>query len=49
MAAACHDVRLAEVKPGDHVVVLGGGRIGMLVAPVAQNARADVLVSEINP
>ena len=49
LAVACHDVRLAEVKPGDHVVVLGGGPIGMLVALVAKNAGADVVVSEINP
>jgi 2-desacetyl-2-hydroxyethyl bacteriochlorophyllide A dehydrogenase len=49
LAVACHDIRLAEVKPGDNVVVLGGGPIGMLVALAAQNAGADVLVSEINP
>jgi (R,R)-butanediol dehydrogenase / meso-butanediol dehydrogenase / diacetyl reductase len=49
LAVGCHDVRLAGVKPGDHVVVLGGGPIGMLVALVAQEAGANVLVSEINP
>jgi 2-desacetyl-2-hydroxyethyl bacteriochlorophyllide A dehydrogenase len=49
LAVACHDVRLAEVKPGDTVVVFGGGPIGMLVALVAKNAGADVVVSEINP
>ena len=49
LAVACHDVRLADVKAGDQVVVLGGGPIGMLVALVARHAGADVLVSEINP
>ena len=49
LAVACHDVRLAGVKPGDQVVVLGGGPIGMLVALVAQEAGAEVMVSEINP
>ena len=49
LAVACHDVRLAEVKAGDQVVVLGGGPIGMLVALVARQAGAEVLVSEINP
>ena len=49
LAVACHDVRLAGVKEGDQVVVLGGGPIGMLVALVAQHAGADVIVSEINP
>lgn len=49
LAVACHDVRLADVKRGDKVVVIGGGPIGMLVALVAQQAGADVIVSEINP
>ncbi len=49
LAVACHDVRLADVRPGDHVVVLGGGPIGMLVALVARHAGANVIVSEINP
>ncbi len=49
LAVACHDVRLAEVKEGDQVVVLGGGPIGMLVALVAKHYGAEVVVSEINP
>ena len=49
LAVACHDVRLSGVKAGDQVVVLGGGPIGMLVALVAKNAGAEVLLSEINP
>ena len=46
---AVHDVRLGEVKEGDNVVVLGGGAIGMLIAMVAKDAGANVLVSELNP
>lgn len=49
LAVACHDVRLGGVKPGDKVVVLGGGPIGTLVALVAQESGADVIISEINP
>ena len=49
LAVACHDVRLADVRAGDQVVVLGGGPIGILVALVAREAGADVIVSEINP
>ena len=49
LAVACHDVRLAELRAGDQVVVLGGGPIGMLVALVARHAGADVILSEINP
>lgn len=49
LAVACHDVRIGEVKNGDYVVVLGGGPIGMLIALVAREAGAEVLISEINP
>ncbi len=49
IAVACHDVRLGEVKPGEFVVVLGGGPIGALIALVARQKGARVLVSEINP
>ncbi|MCX6635221.1 MAG: alcohol dehydrogenase catalytic domain-containing protein [Acidobacteria bacterium] len=49
LAVACHDVRLGDVKAGEYVVVQGGGPIGALVAMVAAQAGARVLVSEINP
>jgi len=48
LAVACHDVRLANVQAGDQVVVIGGGPIGLLVALVARQAGAAVLLSEIN-
>ncbi len=49
IAVACHDIRLGRVKAGEFVVVLGGGPIGALIAFVARQAGARVLVSEINP
>lgn len=49
LAVACHDVRLAGVKPGEYAVVQGGGPIGMLIAIVVRNAGARVLISEMNP
>jgi 2-desacetyl-2-hydroxyethyl bacteriochlorophyllide A dehydrogenase len=49
LAVACHDVRLAQVEPNDYVIVLGGGPIGMLIAMVAREAGATVVLSEINP
>jgi 2-desacetyl-2-hydroxyethyl bacteriochlorophyllide A dehydrogenase len=49
IAVACHDVRLGDVKPGEFVVVEGGGPIGTLVALVARNEGARVLVTEVNP
>lgn len=49
LAVACHDVRLGEVRPGEFVVVQGGGPIGVLIALVAQNAGARVLLTEVNP
>ena len=48
MAVACHDVRLGEVKPGEYVVVQGGGPIGLLVALVARDAGGRVVLSEVN-
>jgi 2-desacetyl-2-hydroxyethyl bacteriochlorophyllide A dehydrogenase len=49
LAVATHDVRRAEVKPGDAVLVFGGGPIGALIAMVARHRGARVVVSEVNP
>lgn len=48
LAVACHDVRRAELKPGDKVIVNGGGPIGMLIALCARAAGGMVTISEIN-
>jgi (R,R)-butanediol dehydrogenase / meso-butanediol dehydrogenase / diacetyl reductase len=45
-ALAVHDVRRAEVRPGEKVLVIGGGPIGLLIALVARRSGADVLVVE---
>ena len=42
VAVACHDVRLANLQPGEDVVVIGGGPIGVLVAMVARDAGGNV-------
>ncbi|MGB0867305.1 MAG: zinc-dependent alcohol dehydrogenase, partial [Granulosicoccaceae bacterium] len=47
-AVAVHDVRRGRVTAEDDVLVIGGGPIGMLVAMVAQQTGAKVMVSEIN-
>jgi 2-desacetyl-2-hydroxyethyl bacteriochlorophyllide A dehydrogenase len=49
VAVACHDIRLAEVKPDEYVVVQGGGPIGVLVALAAEAEGARVVMTEINP
>jgi len=49
LAVACHDVRMAAVVPGEHVVVQGGGPIGILIALIARHAGGQVLLSEVNP
>jgi 2-desacetyl-2-hydroxyethyl bacteriochlorophyllide A dehydrogenase len=49
IAVACHDVRLGGVKPGEYAVVQGGGPIGVLVALVAKEKGANVVLTEINP
>lgn len=49
LAVACHDVRMSELTGGEVAVVLGGGPIGMLVAMVAKDKGARVIISEVNP
>ena len=49
LAIATHDVARAGVKSGDAIVVFGGGPIGCLIALVARQRGARVLVLEINP
>ncbi|WP_109438897.1 MULTISPECIES: zinc-dependent alcohol dehydrogenase [Aquimarina] len=49
LSVAVHDVRLSELKSGETAVILGGGPIGLLVAMVAKDTGANVIVSEVNP
>ena len=49
LAVACHDVRRARLKSGEYAVVQGGGPIGMLMAIVAKQTGAKVLITEVNP
>ncbi|GAA4263309.1 zinc-dependent alcohol dehydrogenase [Dactylosporangium darangshiense] len=49
VSVAVHDVRRADVSAGDHVVVVGGGPIGTLIAIVAQRHRAHVVLLEPDP
>jgi (R,R)-butanediol dehydrogenase / meso-butanediol dehydrogenase / diacetyl reductase len=46
VAVAVHDVRRSELASGDKVVVIGGGPIGVLIATVARNEGAEVVVIE---
>jgi (R,R)-butanediol dehydrogenase / meso-butanediol dehydrogenase / diacetyl reductase len=46
VAVAVHDVRRAELQPGEKVLVVGGGPIGLLIAAVARCEGADVVVIE---
>ena len=48
-AVAVHDVRMADLRAGEYAVVLGGGPIGALIALVARQKGARVLITEINP
>jgi 2-desacetyl-2-hydroxyethyl bacteriochlorophyllide A dehydrogenase len=48
LAVACHDVRRGRLAAGETALVIGGGPIGMLIAMVAKEAGARVILSEIN-
>lgn len=48
IAVACHDVRRSRLVAGEDVVVIGGGPIGMLIAMVAGQAGANVILSEVS-
>ncbi len=48
LSVATHDVRMSGLKPEEFAVVLGGGPIGMLIALVAKEMGANVLISEVN-
>lgn len=47
-AVAVHDVRRAGVVPGEQVVVVGAGPVGLLIASVAREAGGDVAMVEPN-
>lgn len=48
LSVAVHDVRLSGLQKGETAVVLGGGPIGLLVALVAKEVGANVIISEVN-
>ena len=45
-AVAVHDVGRARLRPGERVLVVGGGPVGLLIALVAMLENADVVVVE---
>lgn len=47
-AVAVHDVRRAELRAGEKALVVGGGPIGFLIATVARQAGADVVLVELD-
>ena len=48
LSVATHDVRLSGLVEGETAGVLGGGPIGLLVAMVAKEVGANVIISEVN-
>ncbi|MCC6495521.1 MAG: alcohol dehydrogenase catalytic domain-containing protein [Propionibacteriaceae bacterium] len=47
-AVAVHDVYRSNLEAGDHVVVIGGGPIGVLIATVARSRGAEIVVFELD-
>lgn len=48
LAVACHDVSMSRLQFGETALVIGSGPIGLLIALVAREAGANVIISEIN-
>ena len=48
VAVAVHDVRRANLLPGQKAVVIGGGPIGVLIASVAREFGGEVVVIELD-
>jgi 2-desacetyl-2-hydroxyethyl bacteriochlorophyllide A dehydrogenase len=48
LSVAVHDVRLSGLEASETAVILGGGPIGLLVALVAKEVGANVIISEVN-
>jgi (R,R)-butanediol dehydrogenase / meso-butanediol dehydrogenase / diacetyl reductase len=48
-AVAVHDVRRSGLVAGEQVLVVGGGPVGVLVAVVARDVGAEVLLCEVDP
>jgi 2-desacetyl-2-hydroxyethyl bacteriochlorophyllide A dehydrogenase len=49
LAVAVHSVRLAPVRAGNHVLVLGAGSIGLMAVVAARAAGANVTVTARHP
>jgi (R,R)-butanediol dehydrogenase / meso-butanediol dehydrogenase / diacetyl reductase len=49
VAVSVHDVRRADLKPGEKAVVIGGGPIGLLIASTAKEFGGEVVVIELDP
>ncbi|OLT10215.1 Zn-dependent alcohol dehydrogenase [Kocuria sp. CNJ-770] len=49
VAVSVHDVRRAQLQPGEKAVVIGGGPIGVLIATTARHLGAEVVVIELDP
>jgi (R,R)-butanediol dehydrogenase / meso-butanediol dehydrogenase / diacetyl reductase len=49
VAVSVHDVRRADLQPGEKAVVIGGGPIGLLIASTAKEFGGDVVVIELDP
>lgn len=48
VAVAVHDVRRSELAPGQKAVVIGAGPIGVLIASVARQIGAEVVIVELD-
>lgn len=48
LAIGCHAVARANVEPGENVLVIGAGPIGLSVVPFVQAAGANVIMADVS-
>ena len=49
LSVGVYAIQVMNVRPGMHILVVGGGSVGLLTALAAEAAGATVVVSEVNP
>jgi 2-desacetyl-2-hydroxyethyl bacteriochlorophyllide A dehydrogenase len=48
LAIGCHAIQRASIQPGETILIVGAGPIGLSVVPFAQAAGANIIVADVS-